>query len=49
MATDHTDLISVILSDHRAVESAFAELESGQVTTEHRRDLSPSPCVVCSG
>lgn len=40
MASEKTDLISVIVSDHRAVEQVFAELESGQGGTDHRRDLA---------
>lgn len=37
--TDHTDLIFVITTDHRAVEAMFQELESKQGTPEHRRQL----------
>lgn len=40
MATENTDLISVIVSDHRAVQSVFAELESHNGTPEHRRNLA---------
>ncbi|HVW44499.1 MAG TPA: hemerythrin domain-containing protein [Amycolatopsis sp.] len=41
MTTTHqADLISVITSDHRAVEEVFTQLESGQGSPEHRRDLA---------
>lgn len=40
MATSENDLISVIISDHRAVERIFQELEIGQGSPEHRRDLA---------
>lgn len=39
-ATESEDLISVIVSDHRAVEQVFVELESSQGTPEHRRQLA---------
>jgi len=34
------NLISVITEDHREVEAVFQELESGEGTPEHRRDLA---------
>ncbi|MGW4487368.1 hemerythrin domain-containing protein [Amycolatopsis sp. NPDC004368] len=34
-----SDLISVIVDDHRAVERVFTELESGAGDTERRKDL----------
>lgn len=34
-----TNLVNVITADHRAVEAAFAELESTSMSPEHRRDL----------
>jgi hemerythrin superfamily protein len=34
------DLLSVILADHREVEAVFTELESGQGSPGHRRDLA---------
>ena len=34
------NLISVITQDHREVEAVFQELESGEGTPEHRRDLA---------
>lgn len=40
MATENGDLVSVIVTDHREVEAAFKELESGNGTPEHRRDLA---------
>jgi hemerythrin superfamily protein len=39
MATQRGDLVSVIVADHREVEQVFKELESGDGTPEHRRDL----------
>lgn len=38
--TDQTDLITVIVSDHRIVEAIFRELETGQGSAEHRRQLA---------
>lgn len=38
-ATENHDLISVITSDHRAVERVFTELETGTGSPEHRRAL----------
>ena len=38
--TAQADLISVITSDHRAVEAVFTQLESGHGTPEHRKDLT---------
>ncbi|MFD2414965.1 hemerythrin domain-containing protein [Amycolatopsis pigmentata] len=38
-ATGPTDLISVLMSDHREVERLFAELEAREGTVEHRREL----------
>lgn len=35
-----TDLIDEIIADHRSFEAAFQELESGDGTPEHRRDLA---------
>ncbi|MBV2362943.1 hemerythrin domain-containing protein [Streptomonospora nanhaiensis] len=35
-----TDLIDVIISDHRAVEAVFTELEQGAPDPEHRRRLA---------
>lgn len=40
MAATKPDLISLIIDDHREVENAFQELESGNGTPEHRRDLA---------
>ena len=40
METSSTDLVSVIKRDHREVEAAFQELESGGGTPQHRRDLA---------
>lgn len=41
MATTHqTDLVTVITHDHREVEQAFGELESGSGDAEYRRDLA---------
>jgi hemerythrin-like domain-containing protein len=40
MNASNQDLISVITQDHREVEAAFKELESGDGTPEHRRDLA---------
>lgn len=37
---EKTDLVSVIVSDHREVEGVFKELESRNGTPEHRRDLA---------
>lgn len=34
------DLISEIIADHREFEAVFRELESGEGTPEHRRDLA---------
>jgi hemerythrin superfamily protein len=34
------NLITVITQDHREVEAVFQELESGQGTAQHRRDLA---------
>lgn len=39
MAAGSTDLIDVITSDHRAVEQVFAELDRGEGTVEHRKNL----------
>lgn len=38
--TAHQDLITVITTDHREVEQMFQELESGQGSPEHRRQLA---------
>jgi len=38
-ATDRTDLIDVIMADHREFEKVFTELETGSGSTQHRRDL----------
>lgn len=38
--TQGTDLIDVIVSDHREFETVFRELESGAGTPEHRRALA---------
>jgi len=40
MAGESTDLVSVITSDHREVESVFKELESKEGSPSHRRDLA---------
>jgi transcription termination factor NusB len=40
MAAESDDLISVIISDHRAVEQVFVELETGHATPEQRRGLA---------
>jgi hemerythrin superfamily protein len=37
---DSPDLIDVLVTDHRAVESLFAELETGTGDPEHRKRLS---------
>lgn len=37
---EQQDLISVIISDHRAVEQAFAELEGGAGAPDHRREVA---------
>src|SRR5690348_14842938 len=34
------DMIEVLIKDHREVEEMFVELESGQGTPEHRRDVA---------
>lgn len=34
------NLIDVIMADHREVEAVFAELESGEGSPQHRRDLA---------
>lgn len=39
MATGST-LVDVITQDHREIEQVFTELEGGQGTAEHRRDLA---------
>jgi hemerythrin superfamily protein len=39
MESTGQDLVSVIVTDHREVEAVFAELEGGQGTPEHRRQL----------
>lgn len=38
--TERRDLISVIIDDHRAVESVFSELENGSDDPQRRRDLT---------
>jgi hemerythrin superfamily protein len=38
MAADH-NLIDVIVTDHREVESAFGELESGELAADRRQQL----------
>lgn len=38
--TNQTDLVSVIVHDHREVEQAFGELESGSGDAEYRRNLA---------
>lgn len=41
MATTHqNDLVAVIVHDHREVEQAFGELESGSGDAEYRRNLA---------
>ena len=40
MAAESTDLVSLITSDHREVESVFKELESKAGSPSHRRDLA---------
>jgi hemerythrin superfamily protein len=40
MAAGKQDLISVIIDDHRQVETVFRELESREGTPQHRRDLA---------
>lgn len=37
---EHKDLVDIIVEDHRAVQRAFAELEGGAGTPEHRRELA---------
>ncbi|MPY79902.1 MAG: hemerythrin domain-containing protein [Actinophytocola sp.] len=39
-ATQQGDLVSVIVNDHREVEQAFGELESGTGDAEYRRNLA---------
>lgn len=39
-AQDTTDLVQVIIQDHRNVERAFAELERGAGSPEYRRQLA---------
>ena len=39
MATDETDLIGVIMADHREVEAVFAELDRGEGDTGRRKEL----------
>ncbi|MGK5441903.1 hemerythrin domain-containing protein [Micromonospora sp. URMC 105] len=36
----HQDVVDVLISDHREVESIFVELETRQGTPEHRRQLA---------
>ncbi|MGH3620921.1 MAG: hemerythrin domain-containing protein [Sciscionella sp.] len=36
---EHRDLISLIIADHRAVESVFQELERGEASPQRRREL----------
>jgi hemerythrin superfamily protein len=38
--TTEPDLIDILVTDHREVESIFAELESGTGDPQHRRDLA---------
>jgi hemerythrin-like domain-containing protein len=38
--TESTGLVDVIVADHRDFERAFAELERGEGTPEHRRQLA---------
>jgi hemerythrin superfamily protein len=40
MTATQGDLASVIIADHREVEEAFKELQSGNGTPQHRRDLA---------
>jgi hemerythrin superfamily protein len=40
MTAGNQDLVSVIIDDHRSVETAFGELEKRSGTPEHRRDLA---------
>src|SRR5699024_10830175 len=40
MATDETNLVDVIIADHRSVEEVFQELEQGSGTPQHRRQLA---------
>jgi hemerythrin superfamily protein len=40
MASTGPDLVSVIVDDHRQVETIFTELETRQGSAEHRRDLA---------
>jgi hemerythrin superfamily protein len=37
--TNEPDLIDILVTDHREVETLFAELETGAGEPEHRRDL----------
>ncbi len=39
-STEQADLVSVIVNDHRQVEQAFSELESGTGDAEYRRNLT---------
>lgn len=39
-AVERTDMIDMLIQDHRAVEKAFTELESGRGSSEQRRDLA---------
>ncbi|HET9139123.1 hemerythrin domain-containing protein [Actinophytocola sp.] len=38
-ATDRSDLIDVIIADHREFEKVFTELEARSGSAQHRRDL----------
>ncbi len=40
MTTETTDLITIIKQDHREVEEVFLQLEKGEGTPEHRRNLA---------
>ncbi|MEV1156680.1 hemerythrin domain-containing protein [Micromonospora chokoriensis] len=38
--TDDRDVVDILVSDHRAIEALFVELETRQGTLEHRRHLA---------
>lgn len=40
MATGGIDLVSIIIDDHRTIEQAFRELETGSGPPQHRRALA---------
>lgn len=40
MAQTRSDVVTVLTEDHRAVERVFGELESGQGSPDHRREMA---------